>query len=209
MKTFLYVDGFNLYYSARKGTPLRWLNPLQLAARVKPGVHGPAAACADARSHPAALSSAKENPAVLMIDQSHPAALKAARLYPAFLRDGGPYPAACADAKSQPADLASAAENPTVLMVDQSHPAALQIAASRPASLKDNAFSSLTERLSRAARTAFTARTLRIVNKPGVRAAEDAMSGREEEAPPALAASMMRTQRWRVASSAAARHTSL
>jgi hypothetical protein len=28
MKTFLYIDGFNLYYSAVKGTPLRWLNPL-------------------------------------------------------------------------------------------------------------------------------------------------------------------------------------
>jgi len=33
MKTFLYIDGFNLYYSAVKGTPLRWLNPIELAAR--------------------------------------------------------------------------------------------------------------------------------------------------------------------------------
>jgi hypothetical protein len=36
MKTFLYVDGFNLYYSALRGTPLRWLNPLELAARAFP-----------------------------------------------------------------------------------------------------------------------------------------------------------------------------
>ena len=33
MKTFIYIDGFNLYYSAVKGTPLRWLNPIELAAR--------------------------------------------------------------------------------------------------------------------------------------------------------------------------------
>lgn len=32
MKTFLYIDGFNLYYSAVKGTPLRWLNAVELAA---------------------------------------------------------------------------------------------------------------------------------------------------------------------------------
>ncbi len=31
MKTFLYIDGFNLYYSALKDTPLRWLNPVALA----------------------------------------------------------------------------------------------------------------------------------------------------------------------------------
>jgi len=36
MKTFLYIDGFNLYYSAVKGTPLRWLNPIELAARAFP-----------------------------------------------------------------------------------------------------------------------------------------------------------------------------
>jgi hypothetical protein len=36
MRTFLYVDGFNLYYSAVKGTPLRWLNPVALAARAFP-----------------------------------------------------------------------------------------------------------------------------------------------------------------------------
>lgn len=32
MKTALYVDGFNLYYSALKDTPHRWLHPAALAA---------------------------------------------------------------------------------------------------------------------------------------------------------------------------------
>jgi hypothetical protein len=32
MKTFLYIDGFNIYYSAVKETPLRWLNPVEHAA---------------------------------------------------------------------------------------------------------------------------------------------------------------------------------
>jgi uncharacterized LabA/DUF88 family protein len=32
----LYIDGFNLYYSAVKGTSLRWLNPHALVARVFP-----------------------------------------------------------------------------------------------------------------------------------------------------------------------------
>ena len=36
VKTILYIDGFNLYYSALKGTPLRWLNPTDLAAHVFP-----------------------------------------------------------------------------------------------------------------------------------------------------------------------------
>lgn len=36
MKTILYVDGFNLYYSALRGTPHRWLNPAALAARAFP-----------------------------------------------------------------------------------------------------------------------------------------------------------------------------
>jgi uncharacterized LabA/DUF88 family protein len=36
MKTILYIDGFNLYYSAVKGTSLRWLNPHALVARVFP-----------------------------------------------------------------------------------------------------------------------------------------------------------------------------
>ncbi len=32
MKSFLYVDGFNLYYSALKDTSHRWLDPVALAA---------------------------------------------------------------------------------------------------------------------------------------------------------------------------------
>lgn len=36
MKTILYIDGFNLYYSAVKDTPLKWLNPIALSARVFP-----------------------------------------------------------------------------------------------------------------------------------------------------------------------------
>lgn len=36
MKTILYVDGFNLFYSAVKGTPLRWLNPVALVQRAFP-----------------------------------------------------------------------------------------------------------------------------------------------------------------------------
>lgn len=36
MRTMLYIDGFNLYYSAVKDTPLRWLNPHALVARVFP-----------------------------------------------------------------------------------------------------------------------------------------------------------------------------
>lgn len=33
---FVYVDGFNLYYGALKDVPLRWLDPLALAAQVFP-----------------------------------------------------------------------------------------------------------------------------------------------------------------------------
>lgn len=36
MKTILYIDGFNLFYGAVKGTPLRWLNPVALAQGVFP-----------------------------------------------------------------------------------------------------------------------------------------------------------------------------
>ena len=36
MKTIFYVDGFNFYYSAVKGTPLRWLNFESLFQRVFP-----------------------------------------------------------------------------------------------------------------------------------------------------------------------------
>ncbi len=49
MKTFLYIDVFNLYYSAVKDTPHKWLNPLLLASsRIPPKyllscslLHGP------------------------------------------------------------------------------------------------------------------------------------------------------------------------
>lgn len=36
MRTRVYVDGFNLYYGALKGTPFKWLNPVDLACRVLP-----------------------------------------------------------------------------------------------------------------------------------------------------------------------------
>jgi hypothetical protein len=36
MRTWVYVDGFNLYYGAVKGTPYKWLNPVELARRVLP-----------------------------------------------------------------------------------------------------------------------------------------------------------------------------
>ncbi len=39
MKTYVYVDGFNLYYGAVKGTSLRWLNPVELARQVLPPGH--------------------------------------------------------------------------------------------------------------------------------------------------------------------------
>lgn len=37
MKTILYVDGFNLYYGAVKGTPFKWLNILKMAQLLLPG----------------------------------------------------------------------------------------------------------------------------------------------------------------------------
>ena len=36
MRTRVYVDGFNLYYGALKGTPFKWLNPVDLARQVLP-----------------------------------------------------------------------------------------------------------------------------------------------------------------------------
>jgi hypothetical protein len=30
LKTYIYIDGFNLYYGALKGTPFKWLDPLAL-----------------------------------------------------------------------------------------------------------------------------------------------------------------------------------
>ena len=39
MRTWVYVDGFNLYYGAVKGTPFKWLNPVELAKQVLPAGH--------------------------------------------------------------------------------------------------------------------------------------------------------------------------
>ena len=36
MRTQVYVDGFNLYYGALKGTPFKWLDPVKLAYRLLP-----------------------------------------------------------------------------------------------------------------------------------------------------------------------------
>lgn len=39
IRTYVYIDGFNLYYGALKGTPFRWLNPVALAAQLVPASH--------------------------------------------------------------------------------------------------------------------------------------------------------------------------
>jgi hypothetical protein len=39
MRTYVYVDGFNLYYGAVKGTPYKWLNIVELARQVLPALH--------------------------------------------------------------------------------------------------------------------------------------------------------------------------
>jgi len=39
MRTWVYVDGFNLYYGAVKGTQFKWLNPVKLAQQVLPSSH--------------------------------------------------------------------------------------------------------------------------------------------------------------------------
>ena len=36
MRSRIYVDSFNLYYGALKGTPFKWLDPVDLACRVLP-----------------------------------------------------------------------------------------------------------------------------------------------------------------------------
>jgi len=36
MNTYVYVDGFNLYYGAVKGTPHKWLNILSLCQKLLP-----------------------------------------------------------------------------------------------------------------------------------------------------------------------------
>ncbi|MDX1679999.1 MAG: hypothetical protein R3242_04635, partial [Akkermansiaceae bacterium] len=35
-KTYLYIDGFNLYYGAVKNTPYKWLNPKALIEKLLP-----------------------------------------------------------------------------------------------------------------------------------------------------------------------------
>ena len=39
MRTRVYVDGFNLYYGAVKGTPFKWLNLVELAYQILPAGH--------------------------------------------------------------------------------------------------------------------------------------------------------------------------
>lgn len=39
MRTYIYVDGFNLYYGALKGRPFRWLDLVELARQVLPHGH--------------------------------------------------------------------------------------------------------------------------------------------------------------------------
>lgn len=39
MRTNVYIDGFNLYYGALKGTAFKWLNPKQLMAQLLPAPH--------------------------------------------------------------------------------------------------------------------------------------------------------------------------
>ncbi len=39
MKTFVYVDGFNLYYGALKGTPHKWLDLAALSRQIVPSYH--------------------------------------------------------------------------------------------------------------------------------------------------------------------------
>lgn len=36
MRTFVYVDGFNLYYGSVRGTPYKWLNIVELCRRLMP-----------------------------------------------------------------------------------------------------------------------------------------------------------------------------
>ena len=39
MKTWVYVDGFNLYYEALRGTTYKWLDPVRLTAILLPQGH--------------------------------------------------------------------------------------------------------------------------------------------------------------------------
>ena len=37
MKTNVYIDGFNFYFGAVKGTPYKWLNPAEMCRLLLPG----------------------------------------------------------------------------------------------------------------------------------------------------------------------------
>ena len=39
IKTNVYIDGFNLYYGATKGTPYKWLDLSQLCRQLLPNDH--------------------------------------------------------------------------------------------------------------------------------------------------------------------------
>lgn len=39
IRTYVYIDGFNLYYGAVKGTSFRWLNPVELTQQLIPSSH--------------------------------------------------------------------------------------------------------------------------------------------------------------------------
>ena len=144
---------------------------------------------------------------------SHPAEATASRSN-AAISDAAWYPASSALATSQSAALTSAAAKPAALTSAQLHPAALKLATSQPAALRDGRSNPATfkrtslQHAPTALATALTAATLFKLNNLRVRAAVAAMLSREEADVAVLATRMTRTQRWRVASSAAARHTS-
>jgi hypothetical protein len=39
MRTRIYIDGFNLYYGAVRGTPYKWLNPFEMCKLMLPPIH--------------------------------------------------------------------------------------------------------------------------------------------------------------------------
>ncbi|MEX2648078.1 MAG: NYN domain-containing protein [Alphaproteobacteria bacterium] len=39
IRTYVYIDGFNLYYGAVKGTPYKWLNLVALVRQLVPSIH--------------------------------------------------------------------------------------------------------------------------------------------------------------------------
>ncbi len=97
-----------------------------------------------------------------------------------MIKDLRSYPAEVADAGSQPAALTTFKGMPAAFTAAQSHP--------------------------NTANTAFVAAMFRILNKACVKAADDAILSSEEDAPPALAASIARTQRCKALGSEAAKN---